>query len=390
MPIKVLFTNGRPTPPITFGGDSVGIKILMHYLSNKGYDCHALGTLNPEYSQRHNIHSTSEIRETLTKLGISHVFSKNWLKMSRCGQPENRYFAIPRTIEYKKPFDCKMVRTEYYFDELDLYIRQVKPDVILTQVDRVEEVILLAKKHDIPVIFIIQDLEPYNLARIEAANSYAKSSIVFISKAVESRYSLHCKGPTTVCYHPLEKRPIHVNKKVGEYITMVNPVSIKGSKMLYNIALALPHEKFLAVINWSNPKREGIDFSELRNVTVVGRTDNMDAVYRKTKLLIVPSFWEEAFGRVVIEAASYGIPSIASDSGGLREAVGDGGIMIRNFLDTEKWIKAITRSLEKVLYDKLCLKAHKHSLLFRASVQCRKFENVIKKISVLNTTTIKL
>lgn len=384
MPIKVLFTNGRPTPPITFGGDSVGIKILMHYLSKKGYECHAFGTLNPEYSTRHNIHNTSEIRAILTNLGISHVFSKNWLKLTRCGLPENRYFAVPRTIEYKKPYECKMVRAEFYFEELERAIQLIRPDIILTQVDRVEEVILLAKKYAIPVVFTIQDLEPYNFARIEAANSYEKSSIVFISEAVKEKYGLHCKGPSNVCYHPLESRNNASKKNIpGEYITMVNPVSIKGSKMLYNIALELPHEKFLAVINWSNPKREGIDFSKLKNVKVIERTDNMDAVYRKTKLLIVPSFWEEAFGRVVIEAGSYKIPSIASDSGGLKEAVGDGGIMISRFLDTGEWTRAIQDALKNECYDKLSLRAYKHSLLFKETIQCRKFETIIKNALLL-------
>jgi glycosyltransferase involved in cell wall biosynthesis len=38
-------------------------------------------------------------------------------------------------------------------------------------------------------------------------------------------------------------------------------------------------------------------------------------------VLVVPSIWPEAFGRVVIEAASAGIPSIVSDRGGLPELV---------------------------------------------------------------------
>lgn len=37
--------------------------------------------------------------------------------------------------------------------------------------------------------------------------------------------------------------------------------------------------------------------------------------------LIVPSQWNEPFGRVVIEANSYGIPVIASNKGGIPEIV---------------------------------------------------------------------
>lgn len=42
-------------------------------------------------------------------------------------------------------------------------------------------------------------------------------------------------------------------------------------------------------------------------------------IYAKTKVLLVPSLWQEPAGRVVAEAAVNGIPSIVSDRGGLEE-----------------------------------------------------------------------
>lgn len=46
------------------------------------------------------------------------------------------------------------------------------------------------------------------------------------------------------------------------------------------------------------------------------------------KILPIPSQWEEAFGRVAIEAMVNGIPVIASNVAGLRDSVGEGGILI--------------------------------------------------------------
>ena len=46
--------------------------------------------------------------------------------------------------------------------------------------------------------------------------------------------------------------------------------------------------------------------------------------YKQADIVIVPSLWEEPFGRTAIEAMSYGIPVIASNIGGLKNIVIDG------------------------------------------------------------------
>src|SRR3546814_2686176 len=61
------------------------------------------------------------------------------------------------------------------------------------------------------------------------------------------------------------------------------------------------------------------------NLRLQARTHDMREVYRRTHTLLVPSQWEEAWGRVVTEAQFSGIPALASDRSGLPEAVGPGG-----------------------------------------------------------------
>ncbi|MBA3961441.1 MAG: glycosyltransferase family 4 protein [Chthoniobacterales bacterium] len=56
------------------------------------------------------------------------------------------------------------------------------------------------------------------------------------------------------------------------------------------------------------------------NVTFLGKCE-ADAFYEKIDLLVVPSLWDEPFGRVVIEAFSFGLPVIASNRGALPELV---------------------------------------------------------------------
>ena len=56
------------------------------------------------------------------------------------------------------------------------------------------------------------------------------------------------------------------------------------------------------------------------NVCLLEPDANVDAIYARTRILLAPSLWAEAFGLVVVEAALRGIPCITSDAGGLPEA----------------------------------------------------------------------
>ena len=70
---------------------------------------------------------------------------------------------------------------------------------------------------------------------------------------------------------------------------------------------------------------------------------DMRRFYRTAKVLLVPSRCNEAWGRVVTEAHFSGIPTLASDRGGLRESVGPGGILIDPDDDFSVWVEALSR-----------------------------------------------
>jgi len=53
----------------------------------------------------------------------------------------------------------------------------------------------------------------------------------------------------------------------------------------------------------------------------LGWVKDTNDLFNKADILIIPSLWEEPFGRVAIEAMSYGIPVIASDIGGIKDIV---------------------------------------------------------------------
>lgn len=75
------------------------------------------------------------------------------------------------------------------------------------------------------------------------------------------------------------------------------------------------------------------------------RTD-LARLLRGARMLLVPSF-SETFGLVALEASASGIPVVAADSGGLREAVADGvsGVVLAS-RQADDWSAAITELLE--------------------------------------------
>jgi glycosyltransferase involved in cell wall biosynthesis len=100
----------------------------------------------------------------------------------------------------------------------------------------------------------------------------------------------------------------------------------------------------------------------LGNVVLEGRTDDMKSVYGRTRILLAPSKWEEAWGRVASEAHCSGIPVIGSRRGGLPEAIGDGGVVLDYDAPVEEWISELRRLWrDESHYDRLSAAALRYA-----------------------------
>jgi glycosyltransferase involved in cell wall biosynthesis len=187
---------------------------------------------------------------------------------------------------------------------------------------------------------------------------------------------------------PLFRREHYATQGAGRMVTFINPVAVKGVDLALEIAALCPEIPFCFVRGWplglkelANLKRS---IRRLGNVTLHDRTSDMQPVYRQTRILLVPSQWEdETWGRVVTEAQFSGIPAVASKRGGLPEAVGPGGIMLGHDEPAAIWAAAV-RELwsDDQLYRNLSRKAldyaaradldpdHQVSLLIGALERC--------------------
>ena len=106
----------------------------------------------------------------------------------------------------------------------------------------------------------------------------------------------------------------------NDFITMVNPSAIKGIAIFLELARALPAVRFAAVPTWATTAADRLALKQFPNVELLQPTEDIDQIFARTRILLTPSLWGEAFGRIVVEAMLRGIPVLASNLGGLREA----------------------------------------------------------------------
>jgi len=257
--------------------------------------------------------------------------------------------------------------------EIKRMVLKFKPDVILTQLMWSNVALKLAKKHSIPSIMRVCKV-PLELD-LTKDSKYAPTEIISISNSVKEYVLKHWNRESNII-KPLVEIDNYIIKKEdfdpskNNLIFMFNPLQRKGGLIFKEIAKKLPFEKFGTVLGWSSLKdnknsdnfsgeyikriteSEGstfggslpsyVNFDDYENVKIFPSENDPKVFYEQMKILLIPSQWEEAFGRVAIEAMINGIPVIASNFAGLKDSVGDGGILIERD-NVKGWVNEILK-----------------------------------------------
>ena len=99
-------------------------------------------------------------------------------------------------------------------------------------------------------------------------------------------------------------------------------VEIKGIKLLIESAKTWDKQIFLEIIG-TGPLQKFVEDNQSINIKYLGKIENskLSEYYSRASLVIVPSVNEEGFGRVILEALASSTPVIASNLGGIPEAM---------------------------------------------------------------------
>ncbi|MDA0130013.1 glycosyltransferase family 4 protein, partial [Vibrio sp. MarTm2] len=181
-----------------------------------------------------------------------------------------------------------------------------------------------------------------------------------------------CSNTTTTIYPFTEvKNKYSTKNNAGKYITMVGSGEVKGISIFLDIARKMPNVQFRVVGRNFNKK-------QVENVLYHPFFDDIEELYTTTKILLVPSIWQEAFGKVSVEAASFGVPVIVSNRGGLPETVVSDELIVKDIYNSELWVEKVNTVLSN--RDYWALNNKKFVQRFDHSYDYKKLRNLIEEL----------
>jgi glycosyltransferase involved in cell wall biosynthesis len=377
-------------------GASQSLMTMMASLARCGANCHALsatcfdgashGAALPEFLKgrgllpKGTIKGTGEIVWEGANQGVSqtmmHVRSQSRLRMTAMEELSFRTLA-------------------------ENFLKNFRPDVVVTYGGLVLDLELrrIAQRSGSAVVFYLanpkyQRRDTFDLVDLVITNS-AQTAALYAA-----RMKLRCSNVGLF----VNPEPVIVTDRgAGDYVTFINPQPEKGVtlflKLVEKAALAAPDMRFLVVESRAKlaPALEKMHLPDsiMARITLLPRQDDMREVYRQTRVLLMPSFWFEAAGRVLIEAAANGIPVIATNRGGIPETLAGGGLLldipescIKNHWhapddgELEPWWSALHRLWTDLDYyramNRQALKAaDSHSLKLKTQRVIRLFQQVV-------------
>jgi glycosyltransferase involved in cell wall biosynthesis len=235
-------------------------------------------------------------------------------------------------------------RTWFPWEVIEYVTEKEKPEIIVVMAGHPARMVLAARPTKIPMLLQLQNVE-FHLAggRLEECRNIPS---IANSRFTADKY-FHAFGIKSDVIYPFIALENYRTTTTKENVTMINPLPLKGGDIALQIARACPEIPFSFVESWplSAADRQQLmqKLAGLSNVTLSPPQDNMRAVFGKCKILLAPSTYEEAYGRVATEAQISGIPVIASTRGGLPEAVGPGGILLDPEQPVADWAVAVRK-----------------------------------------------
>lgn len=249
--------------------------------------------------------------------------------------------------EIVEPYEIDGVHVHPRRDKGDPFRWIIGPDradVIVAHLECSERALILGRTYRVPVVILAHNTHRATVDTV----LHHPDLVVYNTRWMREDIGQQCAQlrpgrpmPRSIVVHP----PVSVDDyrvKPGNAITLVNLFGQKGSATFYTLAERLPERRFLGVTGAYG----GQDVRDLPNVEIVDHVPGREMpqrVYARTKVLLAPSVYE-SYGRVVIEAASSGIPVIAHPTPGLREALGDAGAFVDRD-DTDGWERELRRLL---------------------------------------------
>ena len=218
----------------------------------------------------------------------------------------------------------------------DQELQRFDPDLIFTFGGSPEDVRRRrrARRQGVKVVFGLR-----NLGYLDPAGLEEVDAILSASQFLADRYRQAAGIASTALPVPLLEDEVIATERQPIFVTMINPSPEKGlvvyariaeevSRLRPNVAQLVIEARGSVGMLTAAALAGGFDLRRHKNILVSPAVPLPKEIYAGTRILLAPSLWEEAAGRVVAEALVNGIPPIVSDRGGLAEVANGGGFVV--------------------------------------------------------------
>lgn len=317
--------------PYSKGGAEKSTQFIAENLAAKGVEVHVCTSAD------------KESEESINGVFVHRIKQHNvyWTYKKEKQNPFKK--AIWHSIEVYNIFNCHSI--------LKL-VRVVKPDIIHTNVFTGFSVVVwdIAKREKIPIVHTIRDFylmclrsTMYN-NNMSCGNQCLKCNLVSITKKIKSKKVDAVIGISKFILNKHVENGYFKNARVKDVIpNSVNFYNFgnetrkpiigflgrihvsKGIEMLIDSFLKVDIKDYVLNIAGDGDTDYVEQLKkryESNKIVFLGRVNAKDFL-SKIRLLVVPSKWEEPFGRVIIEANACGCPVFVSNRGGMPELISD-------------------------------------------------------------------
>lgn len=332
--MRILLANNHcisdPTAGVTHS-----LRTIMRWLEEAGHGCHILTTARFESPV------TFTIEEHLSQLGVplSRIPAKsgtpkpaNKRQRRAAGRPIVHYTAdgVPVTLLLTRHNDeSRPHRAEatQYQELLEQLLHEFAPDQLIAcnAHPMIQLALAMARRRGVTTVFAVRGFGYYEQRYFEHADH-----VLTCSQYLTDLYREKVGLISTPIEPPIEWSKVIASTESRAFVTFVHPAPHKGLLLFARLADMLgsrrPDIPILVVQSGQSGGSlnsiPGIDFSKYPQIMAAPPVPTPADYFALTRILLVPSVWEEPFGRVAAEAMINAIPPIVSNRGSLPQVIG--------------------------------------------------------------------